>query len=640
MPGIYGAIDASGRRDAAALAAGMEGLLRHQAWYGAARCEAPGASLGVLSTSPHFDASGWAAATDQVVAVLDAQGLTLDGRPILHEPAPAARLAELFLREGAALAPRLGGEFNLAFFDRRRARLDLWGDRFGYAHHYYYQDGDLLLFAPEVKAFLAWPGLDLELDEQAVGLLLSVDALGGGRTLLRRARQLPGGSRLEFEGGRTRLVRYWRPEFAPDDQRSRQSWLDEGLELYRASLRKRMPADGYPRVVVPLSGGLDSRLLLRLALDQQGNLEPVTHGNGYCLDYRVAKGVTAALGLGSRHRLVRIVPEWLADFGALASWLNDGQLSPRNAWLIGIGLEIGPGAVPFLNGILGPYLSMGSGHFFAADDIRPERDEQRLRARLERGLDFLGLGDAQREFARFLRPEAARRFLEGARAIAWEAFQPYRHLELICDQLSCCIHLDFGGRVQRTVSANKFFFNDLLPFVDDGLFDLYGRLPPRLKMEHVLYRDMFRERLPELARIAYNRTGADLYAPPAVLAAIARRRQRAARVRHLAVRLTRGWVNLPNPQVYSSPAAWLRRSRRIREAVLPAVRTAAATRPDWFAGDRIARVLAEFDRGHYYHFGTIIKIYGLMTWHRLFIEGGYRGLDLAAGAAGALGGRR
>lgn len=228
MPGIFGLHSRQAVDERRGIARGMRRLLLHQPWYAGFLEDDGRACLGALSTSPHFRADGNFAARGDVRAAIDGFGLTVDDEPVpADEPALAARVIRLYERDGEDFVGRLGGSFNVALHDAARGRLLLCNDRFGFSHLYYHHDGDRLLFAPETKAFLAYPGLDATLDEGAVAYFFSAWGLAGDRTHLERVRMLPPGSILGFEDGKLSLRRYWKPVFAPERDTPRRRFMEE-----------------------------------------------------------------------------------------------------------------------------------------------------------------------------------------------------------------------------------------------------------------------------------------------------------------------------------------------------------------------------------------------------------------------------
>ncbi|MFH1843455.1 MAG: asparagine synthase-related protein, partial [bacterium] len=404
MPGIFGAIDPVRQHDWERLGQNVLALLGHQPWYGTALRTEDTACLGAVATSPHFAAERYFATNERCSLIVEGHALAVDGESLDPRTEVAARLLDLYTKAGDAFIERVTGFFNLAIHHRHESGLTVFNDRIAYGHLYYYHDGDFLLFAPEVKAFLAHPRLDKSLDEAGVAYFLAGhEGMIGDRTYLQKAKILPAAAKLEYRNGKVTVSRYWRAEFRPDVTLNPDDIIDCCLDRYRRSLQARLPAESYERIVVPLSGGLDSRLLTRLLCDQgrsPAELSLYTHGKPDSLDYRLARKVAAKLGLSDRHRLLEVHPDWLGENALKSVWLTDGQFIFSNAYLIGINEQLGPGRFPFVNGFIGSYLSLSAR--VTADDLLPLTDRAGLADRVVAALS-LPIGHAMLRF--FLRDE-------------------------------------------------------------------------------------------------------------------------------------------------------------------------------------------------------------------------------------------
>ncbi len=614
MPGLYGAVALLPGRDPAPVADAMERLLRHQPWYRHCAARDGKAALGAFSTDPAFSADTHLARQGEVRLLVEGVALTVDGVPVPPgPPGPARRLLDLYLADGDDFVRRLGGRFTLAIDDGRDGRLLLACDRMGFARLYWYLDDEVFLFGPEIKIALAWARADLTVDRASLATFLARECPYGSRTWLRRVSVLPEAGRLILQRGQATVDRYWIPTSRPETGRSRQDLADEAITLFSRSIEKRLPGKG--PVVVPLSGGLDSRLLLHLVRDRGDDLLLFTHGQADCSEYLIARQVARTLGLEHRHRLVEIRPAWLGEHARLAVWLDEGEVNARNANLVGIDLEVGPGPVPFLNGILGPYLSIGTGHFCDEDDPVAIDDEQELRRRI---LRFSGVAQGSERFSEFLVDEAVAPLRRLAREQVWESFQDYRHLPLFGDQKMLHMHFNFGRRMQASVDVHRYFFHDLLPLVDEELFDLYLRIPLRDKIGNPIYLEMYRRHLPDLARVPWSRTGHDLFAPPAAVARTVARRRRRRRLQDLLRRLTRGRIDPRDRDQYLHRELWLRRDPTYREEVLGTLRDVGATGCDLFDQTKVDRLVAGLLRGKNWHFAPLMQIYSTVVWFDLF----------------------
>ena len=176
-------------------------------------------------------------------------------------------LVHLYEERGPRFVEALRGMFAIAVWDSRRRRLVLARDRFGIKPLYYRVAGGTLSFASELKALLAQPGFQRQVDLGALEAFLAFNSIPAPLTIFSEARKLPPGHLLECTvGGEPELVRYARPRpVAAAEVRTEE---DEELaaelrERLRDSVRAHLVAD--VPVGVLLSGGVDSSALTALA---------------------------------------------------------------------------------------------------------------------------------------------------------------------------------------------------------------------------------------------------------------------------------------------------------------------------------------------------------------------------------------
>ncbi|MBI4605062.1 MAG: asparagine synthase (glutamine-hydrolyzing) [Planctomycetes bacterium] len=165
-------------------------------------------------------------------------------------------IVHLYEEEGPAWVERLRGMFAIAIWDRERRRLLLARDRLGKKPLYYRSDGRQILFASELKAILAYPGVERAPDLEALHHYLSLAYVPAPRTAFRGIRALPAGSLLEVtpEGaGEPRP--YWDVSFEPrtGPAEAFEEELDQAFdEAVRIRLESEVPLGVF------LSGGIDS----------------------------------------------------------------------------------------------------------------------------------------------------------------------------------------------------------------------------------------------------------------------------------------------------------------------------------------------------------------------------------------------
>jgi asparagine synthase (glutamine-hydrolysing) len=174
-------------------------------------------------------------------------------------------LVHLYEERGERMVERLRGMFAFAIWDRPRRRLLLARDRVGIKPLYVYRDADVLLFASEPKAILAWPGFRPELDHAALEDYLAYGIVPGPRSIFRGITKLPPAHTLIVEPHRLGAAprRYWRLKFEPNESLTAEEWTEAVHAKFAESVKAHMIAD--VPVGAFLSGGLDSSAVVATA---------------------------------------------------------------------------------------------------------------------------------------------------------------------------------------------------------------------------------------------------------------------------------------------------------------------------------------------------------------------------------------
>ena len=165
--------------------------------------------------------------------------------------------------EGAVT--RFVGMFAFALFDRQTRTLHLVRDRLGIKPLYWSAADGLLLFGSELRALMAYPSFNAEIDREAASAFLRYSYVPAPATIFRNVHKLPPGAILTVQAGsEPKLTHYWRLSEvvapAPRLDLSAEEAASELDALLREAVRGRMIAD------VPigafLSGGVDSATLV------------------------------------------------------------------------------------------------------------------------------------------------------------------------------------------------------------------------------------------------------------------------------------------------------------------------------------------------------------------------------------------
>jgi asparagine synthase (glutamine-hydrolysing) len=172
---------------------------------------------------------------------------------------------------GDAVIDHLRGMFAFALWDQTRQRLLLARDRLGKKPLYWAKVGDALVFGSELKALVAWPGLDRSIDYAAIDQYLSFSYIMAPRTIFANVSKLPAAHKMVVERDRAggwkvgEPEAYWRltkPSTAPSFLYDPRAQQEELVRLLKESTRLRMISD------VPLgaflSGGVDSSAVVAM----------------------------------------------------------------------------------------------------------------------------------------------------------------------------------------------------------------------------------------------------------------------------------------------------------------------------------------------------------------------------------------
>ena len=165
------------------------------------------------------------------------------------------------------LLRRIEGDYAIGLWDSRERRLFLARDRAGVKPLYFSLQGGMLLFASEIKAIVAHPAVERDVDPVAMYHYLSFLTTPAPMTMFKGIYKLPVAHCLEVSaGGKMRAWRYWDPMDTgnPDaamppagDRPQREEYYVHGIrERLERAVEKRMMSD-VPFGVF-LSGGVDS----------------------------------------------------------------------------------------------------------------------------------------------------------------------------------------------------------------------------------------------------------------------------------------------------------------------------------------------------------------------------------------------
>ena len=187
-------------------------------------------------------------------------------------------LLQTLITWGDDALPRLEGMFAFAFWDKQTGSLLLARDPLGIKPLNIYQDDQRILFASELKAILAHPGVSRELDMDALQIYLECQYIPAPFTIFKQIRKLQPARALRVQNGQAHEWTYWNPSYEPKWTASEVELTDQLEAELKRSVSSMLVAD------VPLgafvSGGIDSSLVAAL-MKASGQSQPKIFNLGF-----------------------------------------------------------------------------------------------------------------------------------------------------------------------------------------------------------------------------------------------------------------------------------------------------------------------------------------------------------------------
>ena len=170
----------------------------------------------------------------------------------------------LYRRQGPVFARQLNGLFTFGILDQHEHSFILLNDRFGMAHQVYWATvNGTFCFATHLKTLLAYPGIQREVDSEALNLFLKYSYIPSPRTIFRGIKKLSPGHHLVFKDGKTTQTPYWGYSLNGNSTTDVDEARSAYTQLLKESISKRLGSNGNAGIL--LSGGLDSSANVALA---------------------------------------------------------------------------------------------------------------------------------------------------------------------------------------------------------------------------------------------------------------------------------------------------------------------------------------------------------------------------------------
>lgn len=389
---------------------------------------------------------------------------------------------------------RHDGTFVLCLFDRINRTLLLGTDRIGLCPCYYFHDGRRFAFASEVKALLPYWPISRKPDYNSWGNLLTFGFLLGNETLFQNIHAIPPGSLLKVKGSSIDVKRYWNYDYIDINyNRSWESLLEEGGAVLTKAIERH--SRGIDRIVVPLSGGYDSRCICGLLSQQsKARIETVTglnHINGF-MEPPIAAEVARRLNLPNTY--VTPPADLFRTYFVETIFLTDGQETGESIWAMPFLTNLDANAVCF-DGLAGDVLFRET--FITKGTWQVANGSEKQFARAVRGR----IARRSEETLEFFVPDFRNEIMDRHQVILEE-------VQRMAPGPNRSIAFHLGNRTRRVVTLGTFNMQYrrcrvCCPFLDNGVIAYALSVPPEIKFRKpfYFYEEILRRILPDLMEI-------------------------------------------------------------------------------------------------------------------------------------------
>lgn len=185
-------------------------------------------------------------------------------KTLSREARENAILVKAYETWGYDMADHMHGMFAFALWDEDEQKLFCLRDQFGTKPFYYYvtEDGKLL-YGTMIRQILDQEGFVKELNEKLLQIYMSLTYIPGEETFFKGLKKLLPGRYLVWQNGKLEIVRYWKPEFHPDESKTLEDYAEELHQTLKEIMPETKAAD--EEIDSFLSGGVDSSYVLAMS---------------------------------------------------------------------------------------------------------------------------------------------------------------------------------------------------------------------------------------------------------------------------------------------------------------------------------------------------------------------------------------
>lgn len=386
------------------------------------------------------------------------------------------------------------GSFIAAIYDSPRNILTLVNDRNGIIKHYYYHDGHHFCFAPKINLLVKF-GVKKSLRKEAIIDFFLFGYLLGDKTFFEKIHQLPPASILEFSADTVKITKYW--DYVYDEEynsRSKEDIIDDLGVLWQRAVQRRIPKDD--TIIIPLSGGLDSRAILAAALKctPKNNIITCTFGEPGSYDFEIGGLVAKKAGINNiplgvdKENFMEQYSSSMDDVEAMIDVTPYFAIQSYNM-IEKYGCKIYSGY--FGDRIMGTHISKN----LLKNKLIFQKNYNEANDIIFKTHTLYKIDIVQKLF------NANFKYCDNYLHSFENSTNELKTIP-IQDMANYCAIWDFKQRQQKYTMNAVFRFREryryCCPFLDNDLFDFMLKISPNLRLDKKLYKQMLIKKYPEL----------------------------------------------------------------------------------------------------------------------------------------------
>lgn len=541
------------------------------------------------------------------------------GESLKNDPARSAPVVNIEFEKFESLekVPTLiNGSFNSILFDVTKDCFYIVNSRLGNRSLYYYQNDELIAFAPEIKAFMALDSFKREADENGVIDILNYTFLACGRTLFKDVKRIDPATVLEIQNRRMlEPKRYWNYTFSEEIEGDIDAYAKQFYEKGEDILDRQMGQN--ENFFIALSGGMDSRMLAHYCANTSKNVNYYAHGYLKSEDVIIAREVAEKLSIGQHFSAIDIDPQNYAKLGNWLVWLVDGMTILHSSALMSVIQQYpeDPLQYEFLNSQFSGAINFCYGYGSEAYITKESSyDETLKKIALTYGSSYIN-----EEYYSLFRPQVAQKMKDSFfSTIGVELDKHYNCSKYYINVLNRMTLDAKALRHMNSYDLYRYVYNWHFALIDDEIFEMLTKLPMKLGVDRNMYLRIYQNYVADLAKIRYEKTGVDLFSSPKP--SWKKIKHFKERTRYYLGRLSIGKINLYDRYNYVQVNQWYRQykaNRRFFEDIILDKRTFDR---GYFNESAVRTILKKQAHGSNY-FGTISTLASIELFFRYFIDG-------------------